>query len=66
MKLKTKEQIMMEEIEIASVRIPRLLEELKNGERDREDFMHELTKASSILKEKCDELANHQERLITL
>ena len=66
MKLKTKEQIMMEEIEIASARIPSLLEELKNGERDRENFMHEITKASSILKDKCDELVNHQERLITI
>jgi hypothetical protein len=66
MKLKSKKEILTDKVNQANARIVELTNELATGQRDQEDFIHELTKASSILKTRSTELTNHLDFLATL
>jgi len=63
MKLKNKKEILTEKLKTLTSIIEELIKEYKTGERDAEDFFHEMYKKTSILKDAVEELEAHENHL---
>ena len=63
MKLKSKKTILTEKIELVTSWIVQLNKEFKNGERDANDYLHEMDKKQWALRDAVKELEYHLEWL---
>lgn len=66
MKIKTKHQILKEKVAMVQKWIIERNRELRNDERSREDYEHEIAKKIWILKDAYNELKQHENWLATI
>ena len=66
MKIKTKHQILKDKVAMVKRWIIELNLELRNSERSRDDYEHEIHKKIWILKETVNELKQHEAWLATI
>lgn len=66
MNLKMKKETLTDRIESINETIMELIEEYRTGERDAEDFFHEMHKKQWALKETISEIEEHEKHLAEL